>query len=80
MPIYDYKCDGCGCRFELSHAMSADPVKVCPECGVEKVRKMLTTGGVIGERHGAAAGPPPPMMPSCATGGCGDGGGMCGLS
>ncbi len=80
MPIYDYKCDGCGHRFERNHPMSAEPVKVCPECGVEKVRKVLTTGGVVGGGSASAGGPPPPMMPSCATGGCGTGGGgMCGL-
>ena len=80
MPIYDYKCDGCQHRFERTHAMSAEPVRVCPECGAEKVRKLLTTGGVVGENRGrAASGPPQPMMPSCATGGCGTGG-MCGLS
>lgn len=77
MTLYDYKCDGCGLRFEQDHPMSAPSVRVCPECGAEKVRKILTTGGVQisgGGAAGSAMSPPP-----CATGGCGMGGGMCGI-
>ncbi|MBF0213277.1 MAG: zinc ribbon domain-containing protein [Magnetococcales bacterium] len=74
MTLYDYKCDGCGVRFEQDHPMSAPPVRVCPECGAEKVRKILSTGGVqiAGSRPSPSAAPPP-----CASGGCA--GGMCGL-
>jgi len=74
MTLYDYKCDGCGVRFEKDHPMSAPPVRLCPECGAEKVRKVLSTGGiqVSGARAAAPVAPPP-----CAAGGCA--GGMCGL-
>ncbi|MBF0439479.1 MAG: zinc ribbon domain-containing protein [Magnetococcales bacterium] len=72
MALYDYKCDGCGVRFEQNHPMSAPPVRICPECGAEKVRKILTTGGVSISGGSAPSGPPP-----CATGGCA--GGMCGM-
>ena len=71
MPIYEYKCDGCGIRFERNQRMSDEPVRVCPECGKESVRKILSTGGVVGSMKS----PEPP--PSCPTGGCA--GGMCGL-
>ncbi|MBF0629007.1 MAG: zinc ribbon domain-containing protein [Magnetococcales bacterium] len=74
MTLYDYKCDGCGVRFEKDHPMSAPPVRICPECGAEKVRKILSTGGVqIGGSHSAA----PPPSP-CGGGGCG--GGMCNMA
>ncbi|MBF0189584.1 MAG: zinc ribbon domain-containing protein [Magnetococcales bacterium] len=75
MTLYDYKCEGCGLRFEQDHPMSAPPVRVCPECGAEKVRKILSTGGVqiAGSRTPSPASSPPP----CASGGCA--GGMCGL-
>ncbi|MBF0615018.1 MAG: zinc ribbon domain-containing protein [Magnetococcales bacterium] len=75
MPLYDYKCDGCGVRFEKEHPMSAPVVKVCPECGAEKVRKLLTTGGV--QVSGSARSAAPSAPPPCASGGCA--GGMCGL-
>ncbi|MBF0164052.1 MAG: zinc ribbon domain-containing protein [Magnetococcales bacterium] len=74
MALYDYKCDGCGLRFEQDHPMSAPPVKVCPECGAEKVRKILSTGGI--QVSGSRSVAPPPSMP-CGSGGCG--GGMCGI-
>ncbi|MBF0296926.1 MAG: zinc ribbon domain-containing protein [Magnetococcales bacterium] len=75
MPLYDYKCDACGLRFEQDHSMSAPPVRVCPQCGKEKVRKLLTTGGVV--MGGGSRGDAPSMPPACGAGGCG--GGMCGM-
>jgi putative FmdB family regulatory protein len=77
MPLYDYKCNDCQHCFEESHAMSAPPIKICPECGKEKVRKVLSTGGVLNSSKGgqdmAPSGPP------CASmgGGGGCAGGMC---
>ena len=48
MPSYDYKCESCEYEFEKFHAISADPVKLCPECGEEKVNRMVSAGvGVI---------------------------------
>ncbi|MBF0417576.1 MAG: zinc ribbon domain-containing protein [Magnetococcales bacterium] len=74
MALYDYKCDACGISFEKDHPMSAPPLKVCPECGAESVRKILTTGGV--QVSGSRSFSPPPASP-CASGGCA--GGMCGM-
>ncbi|MEO5339077.1 MAG: zinc ribbon domain-containing protein [Magnetococcus sp. MYC-9] len=73
MALYDYKCDGCGVGFEVDHPMSAPPVRVCPECGAQRVRKVLSTGGIGSGGSRQSAAPPP----SCATGGCGSG--MCSL-
>jgi putative FmdB family regulatory protein len=33
MPIYEYKCDGCGNQFELRQKFSDEPAKECPCCG-----------------------------------------------
>lgn len=40
MPLYEYECFLCGVRFERIQRASADPVKVCPECG-GAVRRLL---------------------------------------
>lgn len=76
MPLYDYKCDACTVRFEVNHPMSAPSVRVCPECGEEKVRKILSTGGI--QNRGGASRGDAPSPPPCARGGCGMPG-MCGM-
>jgi putative FmdB family regulatory protein len=74
MPLYDYKCDACKHCFEESHSMSAPVIKVCPECGKESVRKVLSTGGVLNSsKAGQDAAPASP----CASMGGGCAGGMC---
>ncbi|MEO5350005.1 MAG: zinc ribbon domain-containing protein [Magnetococcus sp. YQC-3] len=74
MPLYDYKCDACATRFEVDHPMSAPPVQVCPECGANKVRKILSTGGIsVRTKEFRPSAAPPP----CASGGCASG--MCGM-
>lgn len=33
MPIYEYKCQGCGKRFEVIQKFADEPLKVHEECG-----------------------------------------------
>lgn len=48
MPTYDYACDACGHEFEEFQSMSAQPLKKCPECGKNKLRRLIGIGaGVI---------------------------------
>lgn len=47
MPTYDYVCDGCDHRFEEMQSFSAQPLKVCPSCGAEKLRRLFGTGAAI---------------------------------
>lgn len=47
MPTYDYQCDACGHEFEKFQKMSDDPVRICPECGKEEVRKRIGAGSGI---------------------------------
>jgi putative FmdB family regulatory protein len=42
MPIYEYQCTACGFQKEMLQKMSAEPLKICPECGQETMQKMLT--------------------------------------
>ena len=46
MPLYEYKCEECGLRFERRQHFSDDPVKICPECGGAVVR-LIQPAGII---------------------------------
>ena len=42
MPTYDYKCPGCGHRFESFRPMT-DPEADCPICG-SKAKRLISAG------------------------------------
>jgi putative FmdB family regulatory protein len=44
MPTYDYRCSHCGHEFEEFQAMSAEPLKVCPKCSRETLKRALSGG------------------------------------
>lgn len=44
MPTYEYICDECGHRFDKFQTISADPISICPVCGKNSVRRLLTGG------------------------------------
>jgi putative FmdB family regulatory protein len=46
MPIYEYKCNACGHRFEKLQSFSEEPVKTCPRCGGE-VKKLISRSSFI---------------------------------
>ena len=43
MPVYEYHCDDCGKRFELTQSMNDTPVDVCPECK-GSIRRIISGG------------------------------------
>jgi putative FmdB family regulatory protein len=45
MPTYSYVCKACEHSFDLWQEFSAEPEKVCPECGGE-IRKVFGQLGV----------------------------------
>jgi len=48
MPTYDYQCQACDHTFEEFQSMSAKHLKKCPECGKNKLVRLIGTGaGVI---------------------------------
>jgi putative FmdB family regulatory protein len=47
MPTYDYHCDACNHEFELFHSIKDDPAKKCPECGKNKLRRLIGPGAAI---------------------------------
>ena len=42
MPIYEYCCQHCGHQLELLQKVSEPPAKKCPECGKNKLQKMVS--------------------------------------
>lgn len=42
MPIYEYKCDFCDHRLEKLQKISDDPIKTCPQCGQDGLRKLVS--------------------------------------
>jgi putative FmdB family regulatory protein len=42
VPIYEYKCDECDHRLEKLQKISDDPIKTCPECGEDGLRKLVS--------------------------------------
>jgi putative FmdB family regulatory protein len=47
MPTYEYHCDACGHRFEKFQSIKAAPVRKCPKCGKNAVKRLLGTGAGI---------------------------------
>jgi putative FmdB family regulatory protein len=46
MPLYEYQCDACGCRFERIQKFSDPPVTDCPNCGQPQVHKLLSSPAI----------------------------------
>ena len=70
MPIYEYRCDGCGSQFEKL-VRASSPAVACPGCGGAKLERQYSTFAAQMGTGGAKSSAP---MPS---GGCGSG--MCGM-
>lgn len=44
MPLYEYRCEACGHRFEVLQKMGAGSQGIaCPKCGSEQVKRLLST-------------------------------------
>jgi putative FmdB family regulatory protein len=73
MPIYEYKCDDCGSRFEkLVRRTSDAPGLECPSCGQKHLTQELST-------FAAKVNSSKAEMPSCPSGRCSNPG-MCGMN
>lgn len=59
MPIYEYRCEECGERFDKFVRSAATPIEVvCPKCQSVKCRKSISLFGMSGsstQSAGAAA-------------------------
>jgi len=45
MPIYEYRCDGCGHELEAMQKFSDAALIDCPSCGKPALRKLVSAGG-----------------------------------
>jgi putative FmdB family regulatory protein len=43
MPLYEYKCDVCGARFEMIRKFSDPPLEQCSVCGKGPVEKLVSS-------------------------------------
>ena len=44
MPIYEYQCNKCGFQFEKLQSIKDSPLKKCPKCGKDSLRKLISGG------------------------------------
>ena len=47
MPHYDYVCDACDLHFELFQSITAPVKRKCPQCGKQKLRRLIGPGAAI---------------------------------
>jgi putative FmdB family regulatory protein len=47
MPTYEYKCNNCGRHFDFFQSMKDEPIKMCPVCHKETLKRLLGTGAGI---------------------------------
>ncbi len=47
MPIYTYRCDNCGVQFDRRQHFDDAPLKRCPECNKEALRKVYLPVGIV---------------------------------
>ena len=76
MPIYEYKCQDCGNRFEklVRRSSDADALE-CPSCGKKHLTQELSTFAAHangGSKHRD--------LPMCPSGGPCSNPGMCGMN
>lgn len=47
MPVYTYRCDSCGVRFDRHQSYTDAPLTRCPECKKKSLRKVIAPVGVV---------------------------------
>ena len=45
MPIYNYACETCDHRFSVTAKMSDPREKMCPKCGSDRLKKLVSRTG-----------------------------------
>ena len=42
MPIYEYQCQECGHKLEVMQRITEDPLKTCPSCSEDRLKKLIS--------------------------------------
>ncbi|HTR80353.1 MAG TPA: zinc ribbon domain-containing protein [Bacteroidota bacterium] len=76
MPVFDYKCDKCGTRYDVYHKVKevAEDV-VCPACGSKSHKKLMSVPAAPASAHDGEY-----SDTSCESGTCGCSGGACNMN
>jgi putative FmdB family regulatory protein len=45
MPIYEYQCENCNHTMDAIQKMSDDPLKECPQCHEDSLKKLVSAAG-----------------------------------
>jgi putative FmdB family regulatory protein len=75
MPIFEYRCQDCGTKFEKLVRRSTDAAELaCPSCGKQHLNQELST--FAAHANGSPKSAP---APACPSGRCSNPG-MCGMN
>jgi putative FmdB family regulatory protein len=47
MPTYEYLCGNCDHRFEAMQSIKSKPLRKCPSCGKQKLKRLIGAGSGI---------------------------------
>ena len=47
MPTYEYQCDACEHNFDEFQSIKDKPLKKCPQCGKNKLRRVFGAGAAV---------------------------------
>jgi putative FmdB family regulatory protein len=47
VPFYEYRCEDCGHQFEALQKISDAPLKACPECGADALKKLVSASAFV---------------------------------
>ena len=76
MPIYEYRCEDCGNKFEKLVRRSDDTASIaCPSCGEKHLKQELSTFAAHANGGSKSA-----DVPLCPSGGRCSNPGMCGFN
>ena len=62
MPIFEYRCEACGEKFDRFYRSLEEEARekmICPSCGSDRLRKLISFSGWAATRPAA-----PPLAPS----------------
>jgi putative FmdB family regulatory protein len=47
MPVYTYRCENCGVRFDRQQSFHDKPLTTCPECRKKSLKKVFQPVGIV---------------------------------